>query len=185
MRKLSDAGLSVFAQRGYASARVDDIVRQARTSHGTFYLYFANKEDLLRALTVDCADALYQLSESLASTEGQLEFDQLRDFLADFLAIYRLYGVVIRAWMEDQVADAKVARLGVRAFTRIASRLAERIEEAGVPQPVDAAASVSALMAMLERFNYAVSSRELDLDDDVALDTLTLLVQRGFLGASV
>jgi hypothetical protein len=38
-------------------------------------------------------------------------------------------------------------------------------------------------MALLERFNYAVSSRNLDLDDDVALDTVTRLVQRGFLGA--
>lgn len=185
MGKISDAGIRVFGERGYHAARVDDIVRAARTSHGTFYLYFANKEDLLRALTVDCADALFELSDSLESVEGEFGFDQLRDFLTEFLAIYRRYGVVIRAWMEGQVADRTVERLGVRAFTRIASRLATRIEQSGANQPVDAAASVSALMAMLERFNYAVSSRQLDLDDDVTLDTLTLLVQRGFLGASV
>src|SRR6516164_10918740 len=53
LRRLLDAGLRVFARRGYHAARVDDIVRAARTSHGTFYLYFANKEDLLRALAVD------------------------------------------------------------------------------------------------------------------------------------
>jgi hypothetical protein len=39
-------------------------------------------------------------------------------------------------------------------------------------------------MALLERFSYAVSSRRLDLDDDVMLDTLTHLVQRGFFGAA-
>ena len=50
MRKLFDAGMRVFAERGYHAARVDDIVRTARTSHGTFYLYFANKEDLLREI---------------------------------------------------------------------------------------------------------------------------------------
>ncbi|MGZ4691597.1 MAG: helix-turn-helix domain-containing protein, partial [Acidimicrobiia bacterium] len=54
MRRLSDAGMRVFAERGYHQSRVDDIVRTARTSHGTFYLYFANKGDLLRALAVDC-----------------------------------------------------------------------------------------------------------------------------------
>ena len=58
MRRLLDAGMRVFAERGYHAARVDDIVRAARTSHGTFYLYFANKEDLLRALAVECAQEM-------------------------------------------------------------------------------------------------------------------------------
>src|SRR5215470_11153982 len=62
MRRLSDAGMRVFAERGYHQSRVDDIVRAARTSHGTFYLYFANKEDLLRALAVDCAAEMEALA---------------------------------------------------------------------------------------------------------------------------
>ena len=184
MRKLSDAGLRVFAERGYHAARVDDIVRAARTSHGTFYLYFANKEDLLRALAVECADSLFELADWLGAVEDEFGFDDLRVFLGEFLAIYRSYGVVIRAWMEDQVPDREVARAGVKAYTAIANSLAIRIEESGTSQPVDAATSVSALMALLERFNYAVSSRGLDLDDDVALDTVAHLVQRGFFGAS-
>ena len=65
MRKLFDAGMRVFAERGYHAARVDDIVRAARTSHGTFYLYFANKEDLLRALAVDCAEDLAKLADHI------------------------------------------------------------------------------------------------------------------------
>ena len=28
-------------------------MKVAKTSHGTFYLYFANKEDLFRTLTAD------------------------------------------------------------------------------------------------------------------------------------
>src|SRR6266581_233794 len=46
VRRLLEAGLAEFDQRGFQAVRVDDIVRRARTSHGTFYLYFANKEDL-------------------------------------------------------------------------------------------------------------------------------------------
>ena len=65
MRRLLDAGLRVFARRGYHAARVDDIVRAARTSHGTFYLYFTNKEDLLRALAVDCAHDLTDLADTI------------------------------------------------------------------------------------------------------------------------
>src|ERR1700716_2531321 len=67
MRKLLDAAMVVLDKRGYHAARVDDIVKVARTSHGTFYLYFANKEDLFRALALDVADEMTALVESLGS----------------------------------------------------------------------------------------------------------------------
>ncbi len=49
MRKLLDAAMVAFDNRGYHATRVNDVVEIAKTSHGTFYLYFSNKEDLLRA----------------------------------------------------------------------------------------------------------------------------------------
>src|ERR1700680_1022819 len=73
-RNLLDAGAQVFATKGYFAARVDDIVKVARTSHGTFYLYFANKEDLFRALVSDVVREMTLVSESLGpigpGTEG-------------------------------------------------------------------------------------------------------------------
>jgi AcrR family transcriptional regulator len=185
MRRLSDAGMRVFAERGYHQSRVDDIVRAARTSHGTFYLYFANKEDLLRALAVDCAAALEALAQEVEPIDpGEAGYEALREFLAKFVSTYRRYGVVIRAWMEDQVSDREVDRLGVRAFLHIANALGRRLDENGTRQPVDATASVAALMALLERFSYAVASRDLGFDDDAMLDSLTTIVQRGFFGAA-
>ena len=50
MQKLLDAGLAEFDERGFQAVRVDDVVRRAKISHGTFYLYFSNKEDLFKAL---------------------------------------------------------------------------------------------------------------------------------------
>lgn len=185
MRRLSDAGMRVFAERGYHQSRVDDIVRAARTSHGTFYLYFANKEDLLRALAADCAAAMQSLADEVGAIDRtDAGFDALRDFLARFVTTYRRYGVVIRAWMEDQVSDREVDRLGVRAFTDIASALGSRMEESGARQPVDVTASVAALMALLERFSYAVASRDIGFDDDEMLDSLARLIHRGFFGAT-
>lgn len=186
MRRLSDAGMRVFAERGYHQSRVDDIVRAARTSHGTFYLYFANKEDLLRALAVDCAAEMEALAERIEPIDaGEEGFEHLRTFLEAFVTTYRRYGVVIRAWMEDQVSDREVDRLGVRAFTHIASGLGARMEEAGVHPTGDGTAAVAALMALVERFSYAVSSRDLGFADDDMLDSLTRLVHRGFFGAPV
>jgi AcrR family transcriptional regulator len=185
MRKLLDAGMRVFAERGYHAARVDDIVRAARTSHGTFYLYFANKEDLLRALAVDCAEALAKLADDIGPiTPDEQGFRELRSFLARFVSTYRRYGPVIRAWMEDQVADREVDRLGVKAFTAIGARLGQRMREVDADVAENETAAVGALMAMLERFNYALSSRRLVLDEDAMLDTLAHIIHRGFFGAS-
>ena len=184
MRRLLDAGLRVFAERGYHASRVDDIVRAARTSHGTFYLYFTNKEDLLRTLAVDCAEELTQLSESIGPiTPDAAGRRELRDFLGRFLETYRRYGPVIRAWMEDQVGDREVDRLGVKAFTAIGDQLGRRMRDGADDVVANEPAAVSALMAMLERFSYGLASRRLVVDDGAVLDTLTTIVHRGFFGA--
>ena len=47
-KQILDAALSVFAERGLAAARLDDIAKLAGLSKGTIYLYFPNKEELFR-----------------------------------------------------------------------------------------------------------------------------------------
>src|SRR5436305_3609245 len=171
MRKLLDAGMRVFGERGFHAARVDDIVRVARTWHGTFYLYFANKEELLRALAVECAQAIDALSDSLGPvTTDDAGRAELRRFLDAFFTTYRSYGPVIRAWMEGHVDDRKVAGLGVHAFTDIATAFQRRMREAGVAHD---RTTVASLMAMLEREAYFLVSRRLDVDADELLDTTT------------
>jgi len=181
MRKLLDAGMRVFAERGFHAARVDDIVRAARTSHGTFYLYFANKEELLRALAIQCAQEMGALAGGLGEVtrddEGAAE---LRRFLATFFATYARFGPVLRAWMEGNIDDRETSRLGVTAFIDIATALGLRMRDAGARGDD---ASVSALMALLERFAYFLVSRRLEFDSDELLDTVTLVVHRGFFDA--
>jgi AcrR family transcriptional regulator len=181
MRKLLDAGMRVFAERGFHAARVDDIVRAARTSHGTFYLYFANKEELLRALAIQCAQEMGALAGGLGVVTGdEAGAAELRRFLETFFSTYARFGPVLRAWMEGNVEDRETSRLGVVAFTDIATALGERMRDAGASGD---AASVSALMALLERFAYFLVSRQLEFDSDVLFDTVTRVVHRGFFDA--
>jgi AcrR family transcriptional regulator len=181
MRRLLDAGMRVFADRGFHAARVDDIVRSARTSHGTFYLYFTNKEDLLRALATECGHEMSALAGTLGPVApDEAGYAELRSFLGRFFGTYRRYGPVIRAWMEGHVDDRQVSALGVRSFTDIANAFDRRAREAGARSDN---ASVSSLMAMLERFAYFLVSRRLDFDSDAMLDTVSRIVHRGFFGA--
>jgi TetR/AcrR family fatty acid metabolism transcriptional regulator len=45
--KIIQAAIKVFAQKGFFSARISDIAKQAKVADGTIYLYFNNKYDIL------------------------------------------------------------------------------------------------------------------------------------------
>ena len=197
--KLLAAAVPALSGSGYHATRVDDVVRLAGVSHGTFYLYFANMEDLFRALAEQCADECAELAESLgevpADGSGQAV---LRAWLAEYLAFYRRYGVVIRAWAENQVTDRRLAKLGTVSFGRIATTLRASMAAGRAPAATasgrkgtrDASSArelelrSDALLAMLERFCYVVTSRDLGFDDEKVLDDLSLLVHRGFFRAA-
>src|SRR3984885_10868527 len=53
VRKLLEAGMTEFEERGFSGVRVDDAVKRAGVPEGTLYLSFANKEDLFKALLRD------------------------------------------------------------------------------------------------------------------------------------
>src|SRR4051812_12520824 len=44
------AALAVFAEKGFAAARLEEIAARAGVSKGALYLYFETKEDLFRAV---------------------------------------------------------------------------------------------------------------------------------------
>jgi AcrR family transcriptional regulator len=52
-REICAAALEVFAEKGFAAAKLDDIARRAGVSKGTLYLYFEDKEALFRAVVRD------------------------------------------------------------------------------------------------------------------------------------
>ena len=119
-----------------------------------------------------------RISDEVAGDEAGAA--ELRRFLETFFSTYARFGPVLRAWMEGNVEDRETSRLGVVAFTDIATALGSRMRDAGARGDV---ASISALMALLERFAYFLVSRELEFDTDTLFDTVTRVVHRGFFGA--
>jgi AcrR family transcriptional regulator len=176
MQRLLDAGIDVFAKRGYHAARVDDIVKAAKTSHGTFYLYFANKEDLFQALVADVAQELAGLNDSLgpigADADGVAE---LRAWLGRFADLYDHYGPVIRTWTEAEIDSSEAGRLGTDVLGELATTLADRARPGKGVNPQLAALAV---VAMVERSNYFVVSGQVAANRDELLDTLAGVVHR-------
>jgi len=182
MRRLLDAGMVVFERRGYQAARVDDIVKAADTSHGTFYLYFSNKEDLFRALAVDVAAEMTALAESLGPVGPDREgYTELRDWLDRFNRLYEHYQAVITAWAEAATSNTDFGRMGRDVMAQFTGALIARIDETHVVG-VDPEIAAVALVAMIERFNYFVLSRQVRVDRRDMLDTLATITHMGLFG---
>lgn len=83
-REICTAALEVFAEKGFAAAKLDEIARRAGVSKGTLYLYFKDKEDLFRAVV---RDAIAPNVQAITATVAALDapFAQVvRMFLAGF-----------------------------------------------------------------------------------------------------
>jgi AcrR family transcriptional regulator len=191
MRKLLDAGMTVLEKRGYHAARVDDIVKVARTSHGTFYLYFANKEDLFRALLIDVAEEVATLSDTLGPVgPDEAGYQELRGWLGRFSDMYVHYGPVIRAWTEAEVEGDDVGRMGEQVLTTVATALISRITDANdsahsnLGEDFDPQVAALATVAMIERLHYYLLSRQIDMPRDDLLDTVATVLHVGVFGGS-
>jgi AcrR family transcriptional regulator len=185
MQRLLDAGVEVFAARGYHAARVDDIVKVAETSHGTFYLYFANKEELFRALAENVATEMRALADALppisAGPEGTAA---LRTWLASFADLYEHYGPVVRAWTEAETGRSEFGRLGTDVLAEFTRTLIGRVRSAA-PADLDPVVTSIALVAMIERCNYYVLSDQVQITRDAMIDTLAAVTHAALFGTPV
>ena len=86
-REICAAALEVFAEKGFAAAKLDDIAKRAGVSKGTLYLYFKDKEQLFRAVVRDAVvPNVDRLRAALIQT-GLPFGDLVRMFLANFVEV--------------------------------------------------------------------------------------------------
>jgi len=64
--EIVEAALEVFAEKGFAAAKLDDIARRAGISKATLYLYFETKEEIFRAVAQAAVVSLLEALESSA-----------------------------------------------------------------------------------------------------------------------
>ncbi|SFZ76054.1 TetR/AcrR family transcriptional regulator [Chitinimonas taiwanensis] len=63
--EIMEAALELFVARGFSATRMEEIARAAGVTAGTLYRYFANKEELLKAVIRDAFAPTLQEGEQL------------------------------------------------------------------------------------------------------------------------
>ena len=136
MRKILDAALAEFGERGFSESSIVSITSRAKVALGTFYTYFDSKEALFAALVKDMsarvrdhvAPAIAGLADALEVEHRALE--SYLGFVADNKQVYRIID-------EAEFVDPQGFR---RHYETTAARIAARLkagEERGQIAPSD------------------------------------------------
>jgi len=85
--EILEAALAVFAEKGFAAARMEDIAVRAGVTKGTIYLYFLSKEEVFKSLARQHVGENLIVAAEQSKTFGGSTFDFLRVFYAHFIAL--------------------------------------------------------------------------------------------------
>jgi AcrR family transcriptional regulator len=126
LRKILDAALAEFGQRGFHDSSIVGITRRAKVALGTFYTYFDSKEAVFAALVRDMSR---QVRDHVApDIEGSAdEIDRERRALASYLRFVFDHKEVYRIIDEAEFVDPAGFRTH---YETAAARIAARLEEA-------------------------------------------------------
>jgi AcrR family transcriptional regulator len=149
------AARRVFAERGYAGTRMQDVAAEAGVSHGTVYTWFPGKDELLR----EVAHAVVGEVFAAARDPGDAPEDPYQRLLAAnarFLAGYRRHARLLAVVEEAASADPSWEGLldDLReSYVARTRRSLQRLGEQGLLAP-DVAPEVAApaLTGMVETF---------------------------------
>lgn len=173
-RRILTAAKHLFDRRGYRDTTVDDITRRAEIAHGTFYLHFAGKRELLRELV----EQTLREFDRIATREPNSAQD-IADLVRQSLETYQRNRLLMRLLREASASDAYFREHYDEVFVGI---LVEHLREtivriqqglpAGSPR-IDARAAARAIMGMIESFAYGMYVGGEDYSIDVAVATLS------------
>jgi AcrR family transcriptional regulator len=182
--RLVDAAKRVFEEQGFLDARISDIAELAGLSHGSFYHYFASKDEVFLEVVEAQEDRLSSdsvvdsglLDPSSGVSIRERARESVRRYLVDYREQARLMGVIEQvSRYHEQVRAVRFERQ--QLYLQRAEESTRRLQELGLANPqIDAAVAATALTGMVTRFAEMWFVQGLvDCDFEEGVDQLTTL----------
>ncbi|MGO1117225.1 TetR/AcrR family transcriptional regulator [Rhodovibrionaceae bacterium A322] len=133
-QRLIEAAIVEFGQRGFHEASVDSITQRAACAQGTFYIYFASKEELFRTALAQMGQQVRShLTQEMDRAENRLEAERLG--LEAFVSFVRANPGLYRLVMEAQFVDEAAYQQYFMDFGRAyAAKLDEAVAQGEITE---------------------------------------------------
>jgi AcrR family transcriptional regulator len=183
MRKILDAAMEEFGDKGFADSSIVGITGRAKVALGTFYTYFDSKEAVFQALVRDMSEQV-RLSVMPALTSDTDPLDRERGALAALLRLIQSRKQVYRIIDEAEFVDpdgyaqhycGAAERIAAR-FRAAAERGELRKEESAFAEEVVAWAVMGANVFVGLRFGVWATE-----DADKVAEVVNRLLREGLL----
>ncbi|MGZ4691937.1 MAG: TetR/AcrR family transcriptional regulator [Acidimicrobiia bacterium] len=132
------SGRDVFVDRGYHGTRVDDLVTAADVSHGAFYRYFRNKEQLARILTASAVRAVgtaVMEIPDVSALEGPTGKSVLRRWLRRYNAAHANEALMLRVWVDAALQDPAIRAESAPVLDWGRRRMSRYLRPRGIGDP--------------------------------------------------
>ena len=189
MQDILEAAEKVFFTKGYESATMNEIAREADLGKGTLYLYFKGKDDVHRAIVEKGMDILYGLIKDPANdgTCGMAKLETVWDSFMRFRKDYPNYCNAFihyetKPWKESGAGDVDGRVNKYKVINYMIAAIEEGRADGSVRADVNAADMTLMLWAqmtgaiMLVRFKSALITNLSRIEPDGFLDRIKLMV---------
>jgi AcrR family transcriptional regulator len=169
------AGHDVLVTRGYHGTRVDDITAAAGVSHGAFYRYFANKDQLVHLLATRAMNAVSAAladAPDIAAEPGPASSAELRRWLRRYATTHASETAMIRVWVDAVAGDPALGLESAAALDWGRRRMVRFLEPRGFG---DVDTEALAMLALLD----AMAGRG---QTTPMVEAAALTIERGLLG---
>jgi len=171
------AARTVFERDGYLNTRLTDITAEANVATGSFYTYFASKEEIFAAVLAEVQEEmLHPHVREMTDSDDPIALIEAGN--RAYLLAYRRNAKLMRLLEQVANIDDEVRELRRRrgeAFAERNARTIRDLQARGLADPdVDPLLAASALSAMVGRMAYSTYV----IGDDWGLEELVATLTR-------
>jgi len=173
-REILSAALSVFAEKGYEQATIEEIAEKAEFSKGALYNYFSHKEEMFKAILNDSLVEFERIFESVTPGGSSVREQFRRMTVAtleyfnenpDYLTILINENLHVKIRMLPEFREDYALRR--EKMVKAAAKLFEKAIQEGKIRSIDTIQLVEVFWNIIFTFmlNYRLNGRKTPVDE--------------------
>lgn len=177
-----DAAREVFEESGFKDARIADIAKKAGASYGSFYTYFASKEEIFQEVVQQVTNEMFEFSRP-GSSPLDNPVDRIEAANRKYVQAYARNARMMSVMAEVAAYDEFTRGLAMQIRERFVARNEEgvkRLQKQGLADKnLDPRIAADVLGGMIERFAAVWVDNRSQEEIDAAVPILTKIWVRG------